>query len=87
ETTCVTSSKDILSAIAAGSGPGKFRLMLGYAGWSEGQLDGELRDNAWLTLKADDELLFGTPPEELYQASLARLGVDSHFLSVTGGRA
>lgn len=83
----VTSSKDILSAIAAGSGPGKFRLALGYAGWSEGQLDGELRDNAWLTLEADDELLFNTDPELLYQTCLARLGVDSSFLSATGGHA
>ena len=83
----LTSSKDILSAIAAGSGPKHYRLALGYAGWDAQQLDEEIRDNAWLTVEADDDLLFDTPSDELYDKALAKLGVSSEFLSTDAGHA
>lgn len=83
----LTSSKDILQAIAIGSGPRYYRIALGYAGWDKGQLDKELQDNAWLTVAASPELLFETPAAELYTKALAKLGVSIEFLSAEAGNA
>ncbi|EQD60104.1 protein containing DUF179, partial [mine drainage metagenome] len=60
----LTTSRDILEAIAAGRGPQQMLIALGYAGWEPGQLERELRDNAWLTVAADNELLFEVPLEQ-----------------------
>ncbi|EQD33200.1 protein containing DUF179, partial [mine drainage metagenome] len=60
----LTTSRDILEAIAAGHGPQQMLIALGYAGWEPGQLERELRDNAWLTVAADNELLFEVPLEQ-----------------------
>ena len=87
EQTHLTSSKDILKAIAAGSGPRDYRMALGYAGWDADQLDAEIRTNSWLTLEASQDLLFGTHPEDLYNAALARLGISAEFLSSDAGHA
>lgn len=87
EQTHLTSSKDILKAIAAGSGPRHFRLALGYAGWDAGQLEAELLTNSWLTVEATPELLFDTAPERMYHAALQRLGVSPEFLSSDAGHA
>lgn len=87
EQTHLTTSKDILNAIASDTGPQDFRLALGYAGWDSEQLTQELRDNAWLLLEADNDLLFHTEPEQLYQAALARLGISPEFLSSATGNA
>lgn len=83
----LTTSKDILSAIASGTGPCHYKLALGYAGWDSEQLEQELKDNSWLVLPADEALLFDTPREQLYQTALARLGVSLEFLSAQAGRA
>jgi putative transcriptional regulator len=83
----LTSSKDILRAIADGTGPESFHLALGYAGWDAEQLERELRDNAWLTVEADDELLFRTPTQVLYDRALQRLGISAEFLSQEAGHA
>lgn len=83
----LTSSKDIVHAIAAGSGPRHFRMALGYAGWDKQQLDEELKANAWLTVEATPELLFHTPISELYDAALAQLGISAEFLSSDAGHA
>lgn len=83
----LTSSKDILKAIAGGSGPRDYRLALGYAGWDADQLDEEIRANSWLTLEASGELLFETHPEDLYNAALAKLGISPEFLSSDAGHA
>lgn len=83
----LTSSKDILRAIAAGEGPESFHLALGYAGWDAEQLDSELLNNAWLTVEADEELLFYTPTQTLYDKALHRLGVSAEFLSQDAGHA
>ena len=83
----LSSSRDILAAIAAANGPRHYRLALGYAGWSGGQLDREILENSWLTVPADTELLFNTPPEQLYKAALARLGISSSALNSFSGHA
>ncbi len=83
----LTSSKDILKAIAAGSGPKDFHLALGYAGWDSSQLDEEIRSNSWLTVAATEALLFDTPTEDIYTAALALLGISPEFLSGDAGHA
>jgi len=87
EQTHLTSSKDILTAMAQGRGPHDYRLALGYAGWSPGQLDEELRDNAWLTLEATPDLLFGQDYRDLYDIALSRLGISAECLSGDAGHA
>jgi len=83
----LTTSKDILEAIAKGEGPADYRLALGYSGWSEGQLDNEILENSWLNVEPDAELLYRIPPEQLYEAALAKLGVNLMTLSDESGHA
>ncbi len=83
----LTTSRDILTAIAASEGPGHYLVMLGYAGWGEGQLEAELASNAWLTCPATPDLLFDTPWTQRYSAVLKRIGVDLNQLSETVGHA
>ncbi|MEO8669908.1 MAG: YqgE/AlgH family protein [Tahibacter sp.] len=74
---CVTTSRDILIAIAEGNGPERALVALGYAGWSPGQLEQELLDNAWLTVPAHERVLFDTPLEERWDAAAATVGVSN----------
>jgi putative transcriptional regulator len=84
----LTTSRDVLQAIAAGRGPARYVVLLGYAGWSAGQLEQEVRDNAWLTVAPDDNgILFDTPLERRWDASARLLGVDINLLSSTAGHA
>ena len=83
----LTSSKDILEAIATGAGPRHYLLGLGYAGWSAQQLDKELRENSWITLEATPELIFGTDIHDLYNIALSTLGISAEFLSSDAGHA
>lgn len=83
----VTSSRDILDAIARGEGPDDYLVALGYAGWGAGQLESEMVANAWLTCPADTELLFSVPFDERWQAGIHRLGVDPAFLASEAGHA
>jgi putative transcriptional regulator len=83
----VSTSRDVLERIAAGTGPAQFLLMLGFSGWGPGQLESELADNAWLTVPADNELLFDVPLEMRWQAATARLGVDPGQLAGYAGHA
>jgi len=83
----LTTSRDVLEAVARGEGPRDWMLTLGYAGWGAGQLEEELGANAWLTVAADAELLFGTPPAELLDRALARLGVSRLSLASFAGHA
>lgn len=87
EQTHLTSSKDILKAIAAGEGPKDYRMALGYAGWDAQQLDDELKANSWLTVEASNELLFDTLPKDLYRSALKQLGISPEFLSADAGHA
>jgi putative transcriptional regulator len=83
----LTTSKDILEAVATGSGPSQWLLTLGYAGWGAGQLEQEIAANAWLTVPADAELLFTTPAEALVDAAIQRLGISKFALSNLAGHA
>jgi putative transcriptional regulator len=81
----LTASIDILKAIAAGEGPDRAILALGYAGWSAGQLESEIQANGWLNCPADPDILFDTDLESKYARALAKIGVDpSHLVSDAG---
>ncbi len=82
---CLTATIDILKAIAAGSGPNRAILALGYAGWSPGQLESEIQANGWLNCPADPDLIFDTDLEAKYTRALAKIGIDpSHLVSDAG---
>lgn len=83
----LTATIDILKAIAAGDGPRRSLLALGYAGWGAGQLDSEIKANGWLTVPADEELVFGTDLDDKWTQALGKLGIDPLLLSVTAGHA
>ncbi len=83
----LTTSKDILEAVARGEGPSQLLVTLGYAGWAAGQLEHELAQNAWLTVNADTRILFETPAERRYDASLKLLGINLAMLSDDAGHA
>ncbi|WP_440996455.1 YqgE/AlgH family protein [Arhodomonas sp. SL1] len=83
----VTTSRDILEAIARGEGPEEWLLALGYAGWGAGQLEQELAENAWLNGPATPGLLFHQAPDERWRAAAALLGVDLNRLSSESGHA
>ncbi len=83
----LTASLDILKAIAEGGGPRESLLALGYAGWSPGQLDEEMRKNAWLTAPADAALLFDDDHETKWRRALAKLHIDPAHLAGSAGHA
>jgi putative transcriptional regulator len=83
----LTASVDILKAIAGGGGPREGVLALGYAGWGPGQLESEIQQNAWLSVPADERLLFGAAPDTLWRDALAKLHIDPALLSSVAGRA
>ena len=83
----MTATVDVLKALAAGEGPQKALIALGYAGWGGGQLEDELQRNGWLTCDPDDELIFGLNDDDKWAAALAKLGVDPTWLSAEGGSA
>ncbi len=83
----VTTSRDILAAIAKGNGPEQFLVALGYAGWGAGQLEQEMADNAWLSGPADADVIFRRSNEERWRAAAALLGVDITLLSSDTGHA
>ena len=83
----VTTSRDVLEAIAQGEGPRSATVALGCAGWGAGQLEQELVENSWLTAPADPELLFELPLEARWQAAAARIGVDLARLADYSGHA
>jgi putative transcriptional regulator len=83
----LTTSRDVLAAIAHGAGPANSIVAMGYAGWAGGQLEDEVLNNAWLTLPADANLLFNTPPERLWQVAANSLGIDITQLSGDAGHA
>jgi putative transcriptional regulator len=83
----VTTSRDILAAIARGEGPSQAVMALGYAGWGAGQLEEEIRSNAWLNVPVDPAILFDIPYEDRWNAAMKLLGVDSTRLSSHAGHA
>jgi putative transcriptional regulator len=83
----VSTSKDILTSLAQGTGPSQYKVALGYAGWDAGQLEEELLDNSWITVAASTDIIFNTPTDKMYQAALQLLGIDEGFLSSDAGHA
>lgn len=83
----LTTSQDILNAIAHDEGPAESLVALGYAGWSAGQLEQEIASNAWLTTPADSEIIFKTPVELRAKAAAAKLGVDLSLIAPGAGHA
>ena len=83
----VTTSCDVLSAIAAGKGPPQFLVALGYAGWGDGQLEAEIRQNAWLSVPADKNILFESTLQNRWEKALDNLGININDLHGVGGHA
>ncbi len=81
----MTTSKDVLEALAQGHGPKRLLVTLGYSGWGAGQLEDELGRNGWLTVDAVPEVIFDTPVEQRYARALALLGFDPRMLSAEAG--
>jgi len=87
EEIALTSSRDILQAMGGSGHPAEVLVSLGYAGWTAGQIEWELAQNAWLTVEADHSIIFDLPPEERFVAAMQLLGVDFANLSEVAGHA
>lgn len=83
----VTTSRDVLAAMARGEGPPDAFIALGYAGWDAGQLEQEMLNNSWLSVPADERVIFEVPYEERWRAAGQLLGVDLTFISPVAGHA
>lgn len=83
----LTATVDILRDMAERRGPENSILALGYAGWGPGQLDGELQQNAWLNVAADDSLIFDADVASTWDRAVAKIGIDPRLLSVDAGHA
>ena len=83
----LTTSKDILEAVGRGEGPAKMLVSLGYSGWSAGQIEHELTQNAWLTVEAKDAIIFDLPAGERLPAAMELLGLDYARLADQAGHA
>jgi putative transcriptional regulator len=83
----MTTSRDVLEAMSHGAGPRKVLITLGYAGWSAGQLEDELARNGWLTVDADQSIIFDIPVEDRYDRALSLLGIDRSVLMSAAGHA
>ncbi len=83
----LTTSRDVLEAVAAGHGPERLIVTLGCAGWSAGQLEEEILRNGWLTVRADPAIIFETPIEERFVAAMQLLGIDPSHLTGEAGHA
>ena len=83
----VTTSRDVLADIAVGSGPEKYIVALGYAGWGGGQLENEMLANAWLSVSADTDIVFDMPLPSRFDEALGRLGINIDRLHSEAGHA
>ncbi len=83
----MTTSKDVLEAMASGAGPRRVFVSLGYASWGQGQLESEITENSWLTVEADPALIFDAPVAERYERAMALLGLQPWMLSPDAGHA
>ena len=83
----LTATLDVLRAMAAGCGPERRMVALGYSGWGPNQLEEEMQRNGWLSCDADEEILFSDRDAAKWEMALGKLGVDPSVLSATGGSA
>lgn len=87
DTVALSATVEILQAIAAGGGPQRMMLALGYTGWGAGQLDAEMQANGWLTAPADENILFDYEIESKWERALAKIGITPMMLSGDAGHA
>lgn len=83
----LSTSREILEAISTGEGPARFLVCVGYAGWSEGQLEAEMAENSWLTCPADPDVIFDVPFDRRVDRAAAALGIDFRLISGAPGHA
>lgn len=83
----LTTSRDLLEAVARGEGPERFLVTVGYTGWDAGQLEQELASNAWLNVDASATIVFETPAEQRLNSALSLLGIAPHTLAGVAGHA
>ena len=83
----MTTSKDVLEAMASGAGPRRVFVSLGYASWGQGQLESEITENSWLTVEADPSLIFDAPVSERYERAMGLLGLQPWMLSPDAGHS
>jgi putative transcriptional regulator len=83
---CLSTSPDLLRRLLQPDPPSRARLVVGYSGWAAGQLEAELEASAWLMSEVNGELIFNTPPEEMWEAAIRRLGADPASLHMSPGR-
>ena len=83
----MTTSKDVLEAMASGAGPRRVLVTLGYASWAQGQLESEITENSWLTVAADPAVIFDAPVNERYERAMALLGLQPWMLAPDAGHA
>ena len=87
ETIALTATINILKAIAEDGGPRDYLIALGFSGWGKRQLESEIRRNSWLTIEANEELVFRTELDLKFPRAMAKLGVDISMLSSQSGSA
>jgi len=83
----LSSSRDVLEALAAGEEPADHLVLLGHAGWGPGQLEDEIADNAWLTCEANLDIIFNTPVSQMRNAVAGLLGIDLNLIVGQSGHA
>ena len=83
----LNNSRQILETIAMGTGPSQFLIALGCAGWGAGQLEWELKENAWLSIPCVPDIVFELPIEDRWESAINKLGIDPDQLSITAGNA
>lgn len=83
----VTGTVDALRDVAAGRGPQRMAFVLGYSGWTEGQLEQEIQENVWLVAESQPDLIFDVHPDDKWAFSIKTLGIDPSMLSGAAGRA
>ena len=84
---CLSASLEVLKAIAAGEGPSRWIVALGYAGWGAGQIDGEMRQHGWFAARGNPEVLFDTPVTARWKSAWLGEGIDPALLASQTGRA
>jgi len=83
----MSNSNLVLSTLGTDHEPDKYMVTLGYASWESGQLEQEMNDNHWLTVESENDIIFNTPVEKRWSASLQRLGISPEQLTTTSGHA
>ena len=86
-TIALSATVEILQLIADGGGPDRLLMALGYSGWGAGQLENEMKNNGWLTVPADEEILFEVDVGSKWERALAKIGISPELLSVEAGHA